>query len=125
MIIHRTNTRANGRAVTAEDRLAVMQRHHESGKAAGRAKLSANTVAPPLLPSGGQGGYGSSGSGDIIYGAKAIARFLFGEDDNRARRRVFCLWAHYRDRDEPAGFIKLKGAVCLSKSQWRGFHGLG
>ena len=85
------------------------------------------------MAAGGQGGSGGGSGlvgpapadpGDIIYGAKAIARFLFGEDGNRARRRVFNLWAHYRERKERAGFFKLKGALCLSKSQWRGFHGL-
>ena len=63
--------------------------------------------------------------GDILYGAKAIALFIFGDDSKRSRRRVFNLWAHYRDRKEPAGFLKLNGAVCLSKSRWRAFHGLG
>lgn len=63
--------------------------------------------------------------GDIIYGAKAIARFLFDDDGNRSRRRVFNLWSHYRDRKEQAGFFKLKGALCLSKSKWLAFHGLG
>jgi hypothetical protein len=38
--------------------------------------------------------------------------------------RVFNLWAHYRDRKEQAGFFKLKGALCLSISQWLKFHGL-
>lgn len=63
--------------------------------------------------------------GDIIYGAKAIARFLFDDDGNRSRRRVFNLWHHYRDRNEPAGFFKLKGALCLCISLWKKFHGLG
>ncbi len=63
--------------------------------------------------------------GDIIYGAKAIAHFLFDDEGNRSRRRVFNLWSHYRDRNERAGFFKLKGALCLSKSQWQEFHGLG
>ncbi|EJW10833.1 hypothetical protein A33M_3994 [Rhodovulum sp. PH10] len=69
-------------------------------------------------------GDGAEVEGDIIYGARAIALFIFGDGGNRARRRVFNLWAHYRDRKEHAGFFKLNGAVCLSKSQWRGFHGL-
>jgi hypothetical protein len=64
-------------------------------------------------------------AGDIIYGAKAIAFFIFGDDNNRSRRRVFNLWAHYSARKERAGFFKLKGALCLSKTQWREFHGLG
>jgi hypothetical protein len=63
--------------------------------------------------------------GDILYGARAIAGYLFADDSNRARRRVFNLWTFHRDREEQAGFFKLKGALCLSKSQWLAFHGLG
>lgn len=63
----------------------------------------------------------------MIYGARAVALYLFNDDSNRARRRVFNLWTHYRDRKESAGFFKLKGALCLSKSQWeqwQALHGL-
>lgn len=63
--------------------------------------------------------------GDVIYGARAIAKFIFDDDSNRARRRVFNLWTYYSSRKERAGFFKLKGALCLSKSQWLAFHGLG
>lgn len=62
--------------------------------------------------------------GDIIYGAKAIAGYIFGDEGSRARRRVFNLWTHYRDREERAGFFKLKGALCLSIAGWKKFHGL-
>jgi hypothetical protein len=64
------------------------------------------------------------GAGDIIYGARAIAQYLFNDASTRTRRRVFNLWTHYRDRKESAGFFKLKGALCLSKRQWQDFHGL-
>lgn len=55
----------------------------------------------------------------------AIARFLFDDESNRSRRRVFNLWTHYRDRNEKVGLFKLKGALCLSKSKWAAFHGPG
>jgi hypothetical protein len=60
--------------------------------------------------------------GDIIYGAIAIASYLFGEANKTTRRRVYSLWTHY---GETAGFFKLKGALCLSKSRWARFHGEG
>jgi hypothetical protein len=63
--------------------------------------------------------------GDIIYGARAIAKFLFDDDSNKARRRVFNLWHYYSQRQKRAGFFKLKGALCLSKTQWLAYHGLG
>ncbi|HZY74360.1 MAG TPA: hypothetical protein VFE22_14730 [Edaphobacter sp.] len=65
-------------------------------------------------------------SGDIIYGAPAIARYIFKDDahQRRAERRVYNLAAHHRGRKEAAGFFKMKGALCLSKSQWRKFHRL-
>jgi hypothetical protein len=61
---------------------------------------------------------------DIVYGARAIAKFLFGDASNTARRRVFNLWTFHRLRKERAGFFKMKGGLCLSKSQWRAFNGL-
>ena len=60
----------------------------------------------------------------IVYGARAIALSLFGEDSNKARRRVYCLWDHYGSRKERVGLFKLKGGLCLSKSVWKKFHGL-
>ncbi len=62
--------------------------------------------------------------GDIVYGARAIAKFIFSDASNTARRRVFNLWAFHQGRQERAGFFKMKGGLCLSKSQWRAFHGL-
>jgi hypothetical protein len=61
---------------------------------------------------------------DIVYGARAIAKFIFGDASNTARRRVFNLWTFHRLRKERAGFFKMKGGLCLSKSQWRAFNGL-
>jgi len=146
MVRHRSNL---GGQATANDCFTAMQRHHERGKtpvptlssmppslaaesfaAMPRYQERSKAVAS-LTPPGGTSGpppsvaAGPGGPGDIIYGARAIARFLFGEDDNKARRRVFNLWAHYRSRRERAGFFKLKGALCLSKTLWRTFHGLG
>ena len=118
MIVQRTNLNSS-RAVAA-DSFGAMQRHQERSKATTSLTPPGGGSPPPPPVPPGQGG-----PGDIIYGARAIAHFLFGEDDNKARRRVFNLWAHYRARREPAGFFKLKGAVCLSKAQWRKFHGLG
>ncbi|HEX3861121.1 MAG TPA: hypothetical protein VHY35_05460 [Stellaceae bacterium] len=65
--------------------------------------------------------------GDTIYGARAIAAFIFADNDNpqRARRRVYNLAVHYKARNQNAGFFRLMGALCLSKKQWRRFHGLG
>jgi hypothetical protein len=62
--------------------------------------------------------------GDIVYGARAIAKFIFSDARNTARRRVFNLWAFHQERKERAGFFKMKGGLCLSKSQWRAFNGL-
>ncbi|OPY99228.1 hypothetical protein A5906_26220 [Bradyrhizobium sacchari] len=94
--------------------------------------------------------------GDVLYGARAIALWLFpDEDPDQTRRRVYHLWAYYDQENEEkkdkknatepeasedpaaakrsearkqerefAGFFKLKGALCLSKSKWLAFHGL-
>ncbi len=79
--------------------------------------IAAPVEAPTAVP--------TPPKGDIIYGARAIAKFLFDDDSNKARRRVFNLWHHYSQRREQAGFFKLKGALCLSKSQWLAYHGFG
>jgi hypothetical protein len=102
---------------------AAMQRHHERGRTTGSVpprteENNRQPLPPPLLQTADVGG-------DIIYGARAIALYLFGDDTDRPRRRVFNLWAHYRARREAAGFFKLRGALCLSKSRWRKFQGLG
>jgi hypothetical protein len=116
MIIRRSN--GNTLAATANDCFAAAERHHARGQVA-------TSVPQPGLTSFAEIGSGVADAGDIIYGAKAIAFFIFGDDSNRSRRRVFNLWAHYNARRERAGFFKLKGALCLSKTQWREFHGLG
>jgi hypothetical protein len=81
---------------------------------------------PNDIAAGGNsvGAPSSSIRGDIIYGAAAVAAFIFGESNKKARRRVYNLWSFYRDRHERAGFFKLKGGLCLSITRWRAFHGL-
>jgi hypothetical protein len=123
MVIYRNNTARNGAASSEEQRIAAVERHHERGKVAS-AVPAARNAGTPASSTGDFSVATPPDPGDVIYGAKAIARFIFGEDGNRARRRVFNLWTHYRDRQERAGFFKLKGALCLSKAQWRAFHGL-
>ena len=86
-----------------------------------RPNASTGPAAAPVAPSPAV----AATPGDVIHGAKAIALYIFDDNSNRSRRRVFNLWNHYRDRNERAGLFKLKGALCLSKSQWRAFHGLG
>jgi hypothetical protein len=103
-----------------------MLRHHDRLRAEKEAleplppSPPPTTAAAPLL--------GSQAGGDILYGARAIALYIFPDDyehePRRTRRRVFNLWSHYRDRQAKAGFFKLKGALCLSKTQWRAFHRL-
>jgi hypothetical protein len=115
MVIYRNNAARNA-ASTPEQRFAAVERHHGRKVASAPATHDALPIESPSPI--------QTDPGDIIYGARAVARFIFAEDSNRARRRVFNLWAHYRDRQERAGFFKLKGALCLSKSQWRSFHGL-
>lgn len=91
----------------------------------------------PAAASGGSGRGNGSGwdgppakgnddGGDLIYGGRDIADYLFPSEHDRekARRRVFRIADHYLKRKKPAGFLKLNGAICLSKSQWRKFHGL-
>ncbi|RED25772.1 hypothetical protein BJ123_1305 [Rhodopseudomonas thermotolerans] len=110
------------RPASADECFDAMARHHERVRMDGALK---SAPAPAPIHETAKGAVVKPDNGDILYGAKAIALFIFGNDDNRSRRRVFNLWAHYRDRKEAAGFLKLNGAVCLSKSQWRAFHGLG
>jgi hypothetical protein len=124
MVIRRTNLnvvsaqRADLASSTAEACYRAMQRHAEGAPPPGAAR-TVSSLPPPSAPPSAK-----PPAGDIIYGAKAIARHIFGDDGNRARRRVFSLWNHYRDRNQRAGFFKLKGALCLSITQWKAFHGL-
>jgi hypothetical protein len=109
MYIHRTNPKG---AATAEEAFAAMQRHDTRQHPA--------PASPPMpRPPAGSGG----DDGDILYGGRAIAQYLFGSSDDRTRRRVFVLAGHYLARKEKAGFFKLKAALCLSKTQWRKFLG--
>lgn len=120
MIIRRSN--GNTPVTTANECFAAAERHH--------VRQTATSLPPPRLtametPDGGKIAASATDAGDVIFGAKAIAFYIFGDDSNRSRRRVFNLWAHYSARKERAGFFKLKGALCLSKKLWREFHGLG
>jgi len=121
MVINRGN--AINAAGSAEACFAAMQRHHARMADPAPTALSGGKQPPGAPPPAGSDD-DEAGPGDLIYGARAIALYLFNDDSDRARRRVFHLWDHYRQRKEKAGFFKLKGAVCLSKSQWRRFHGL-
>lgn len=115
----------------------AMRRHHSRGKRELTLQHVGDSIAAQpaaTIPASGAGNgkviasapAGSDG-GDILYGAMAIARFMFpidfDENRRRARRRVFNLWAFYEKRKERSGFLKLKGALCLSKAQWRKYHG--
>jgi hypothetical protein len=108
---------------SGDDCFEAMCRHHERQR---QGSSSPPAAGVPISPANGTGG--GSPAGDIIYGAEAIAKFIFDDyaerDPKQCRRRVYHLWNHYRDRNDRAGFLKLNGALCLSKSQWRNFHGL-
>lgn len=130
MISIRTNAQPDGIGIAIGSRVSPRPTHHP-----GTLRDPAGFPLPvPAVAAGGSGnGWdGPSGDaddegGDILYGAKAVADYLFPREPNRdrARRRVYTLADYYIKRGEPAGFFKLKSAVCLSKSQWRRFHGLG
>lgn len=104
----------------------AMLRHHKRQQQGVDAR---SIPTDPALPatSASTGGSGSD-AGDIIYGAEAIAAYMYDDYNvstaKECRRRVYHHWNYYRDRKERAGFFKLKGTLCLSKSQWRKFHGL-
>jgi hypothetical protein len=123
MIIRRSN--GNTTATTGEECFMAAERHHTRSQMVSPRPWPNDASGLPETVANGSAGTGAAYAGDIIYGAKAIAFFIFGDDGNRSRRRVFNLWAHYSARKERAGFFKLKGALCLSKAQWRAFHGLG
>lgn len=115
---------ANARQGTADECHEAMLRHNKHL----RQTAPLIRVEPCRAQTSGGGNGTNDEPGDIIYGAESIAWFIFDDCDavgpTRARRRVYHLWNHYRDRKERAGFFKLKGTLCLSKSQWRRFHGL-
>jgi hypothetical protein len=122
-----TTVRTHPRPSTAEECFAAMERHNRvSNNPVPTRKAAQAAPYAQLPPHGSEAPPGQAGDeGDILYGAKAIARYIFGDDSNRSRRRVFNLWAHYQHSKQRTGFLKLKGALCLSKSQWKAFHGLG
>jgi hypothetical protein len=122
-----TSIRSQARPATGDECFEAMRRHNRlAAPTALRNSIGQPTPLAPLPPAGSGAPPGQAPEeGDILYGAKAIARYIFGDDSNRSRRRVFNLWAHYQHSKQPTGFLKLKGALCLSKSRWRGFHGLG
>lgn len=116
MITYRNATHS----ATAEEAFAAMLRHHtRQFLASPGGPLKPPPPPPPPTD------FASGDEGDIIYGARAVGQFLFGKSDNTTRRRVYCLAQFFLARKEKAGFFKLKSAICLSKSQWRKFHGLG
>ncbi len=75
------------RPTSADECFEAMTRHHERVRMDGAVK-SASMPSP--APEATKGAAVKPDNGDILYGAKAIARFIFGDDDNRSRRRVFC-----------------------------------
>ena len=123
MISHRTNRSPSRLAAdnssAASASFAAMQRLNDRQQAE-----RAQALRPPHIPSAPLPPPSSDDGGDVVYGARAIAVFLFGDGSDRARRRVFNLWTHYSQRKEKVGFFKLNGALCFSKSLWRKFHGL-
>jgi hypothetical protein len=123
MFSKRSNGKSTPAAKGADACFDAMRRHNE------RRAPSASGAKGPAPPAAAEPVQApvSSGrdiEGDIVYGARAIAKFIFGDASNTARRRVFNLWAFHQAREERAGFFKMKGGLCLSKSQWRAFHGL-
>jgi hypothetical protein len=121
-----TTIRSKSGPATADECFEAMRRHSAKVPSAIRGGMGqAAPLAPQLIDEGGAPPGQAPEEGDILYGAKAIARYIFGDDSNRSRRRVFNLWAHYQHSKQRTGFLKLKGALCLSKSQWKAFYGLG
>jgi hypothetical protein len=123
MLSKRSNGNTQHATTGADACFDAMRRHHERRTLPA---LGANGPASPASaePVSGPVSSGRDIEGDIVYGARAIAKFIFGDAGNTARRRVFNLWAFHQAREERAGFFKMKGGLCLSKSQWRAFHGL-
>jgi hypothetical protein len=123
MLSKRSNGNTSHTTTGADACFDAMRRHNERQTPPA---LGASGPAPPAsaVPVLAPVSSGRDIEGDIVYGARAIAKFIFGDASNTARRRVFNLWAFHQAREERAGFFKMKGGLCLSKSQWRAFHGL-
>jgi hypothetical protein len=121
MFTKRSNGKTQQAAPVGDACFDAMLRHHERRTPP---TFEARGSAPPEATSQPPVQSGKDIEGDIVYGARAIAKFIFSDASNTARRRVFNLWAFHQAREERAGFFKMKGGLCLSKSQWRAFHGL-
>jgi hypothetical protein len=68
---------------------------------------------PPVPP----GLHDDNGSGDILYGARAIALWWWNDPSDKARKRVFTIWSVVKNRPEKMGLFKMKDtSLCLSKS---------
>lgn len=119
MIPYRTNPKSILQTSTADACFAAMERKAQWN--GGRGGGSSSPPAPPPPPAASVHETPRPPA-DIIYGAIAIAIYLFGEATKTTRRRVYGLGEHY---GTAAGFFKLKGALCLSKSRWARFHGEG
>ena len=110
---------------TADDCHRASCQHYERTHRSGASLAQVERPRPLDVAGGGNSGGPPSFDprpirGDLIYGAAAIAAFLFdGESGKKARRRVYNLWVFHRDRNDPAGFLKMKGALVLSISQHR------
>jgi hypothetical protein len=108
---------------TADECYAASCRHYERTHRS-RAGLAPAERSRPKDVAGGGNSAGLPPNdlppvrGDTVYGAAAIAAFIFGESSKTARRRVYALWDFYGER---AGFRKLKGALTLSKRKWQAF----
>jgi hypothetical protein len=120
MFTKRSNGNTLHAAKGADACFDAMRRHNGRQTPPALVAASPASAAPVPAPVSSGGNI----EGDIVYGARAIAKFIFGDAGNTARRRVFNLWAFHQAREERAGFFKMKGGLCLSKSQWRAFHGL-
>lgn len=85
----------------------------------GRTSLAENPrgAAPAAAGSGSPPGGGDdyNPSEDILYGGRAIARWLYADDSDRARRKVFYLASLNRPG---MGFFRMGATICLSKSQF-------
>lgn len=59
--------------------------------------------------------------GDILYGARACAKWLFDDDSDAACKRIFHIWSVVRGTKRNPGFFKLGATICLSKAAFRAF----
>jgi hypothetical protein len=121
MITYRTNPKSNrtpspGHLTTADESFRTMEGQAPAGMGH---RSGGPPPSSPAPPAGAPPREPPPPPGDLIYGAMAIAAYLFGEANKTTRRRVFNLWSHYGKR---AGFRKLKGALCLSKTRWAEFN---